>query len=1240
MADTYSLYTQNGVPTANKIFEKVIFQQGLKVSPVDLIAFQDIVIRDFDNFLFATRGQSNGVYKTEYNTETLELYAGLEVSLQEAVVLNPTSNYELKITKGKAYIGGKLVIVPLDDYVEVPDNDVYPGPETLHLILERSEKYFEPTAIGEPGFALVDGIRTSNRYEAGYILRLVLEEDLPEIDENGNQVYIELAKLVRPPILKTQFDMTLNQIDGDNDEGVNWAKFESNLHILNVEKVSYLFNGISVSKIPSTITQAQWDLLNDNTKSTTLMSGVYYVPYTKYVLIVNPSMSSITQEKIWYMPHSASLELTDTRDIMEDLPSVIDAAFQAIHDIAEHTTKCFTKYVPYGLNDGYTPGPNGIDDITSPNYNPNGNIFWVLPIATGEDIIVYDDYIEINQSEYIVTDVEERTYNENGQSITKELGKITFNTPPAADRKLTVTFYHDAHTIYLENAKHELHRNDISAHPLYINNEEMSEHLANDDIYNTCPDIIDGELPVIAHDNRYYPMSISDSKYSETEHNHDELYSLLEHNHQISEIDTLQEQLIKIEDNIGVYNKTTRLIMEQFEEGVDGLRDHFIIDSLLMQDETVQLIGIRADLTEDSIDNPVILTLLRNPYNITGRIDSISGVYTIVDNYAIFPNGLSGSIEFLDSDNKHILTSTIVSNTETSITVSDDISTLNLNNRFIVNPHTITSIESNFIIKDDIANFPVDGSWVGGNIQVLDNSDIWHNFKIASNTENTITIDSSDLSFDISSFTAVGKYYLVNDFTVGGINPWSEPQKVSYGGKNLGLVISAVQLDDEIWSLWVDTQNEGLTHTLWWSTREKVVGGEGEVWSPPTDTGFNVDEDCRPSIVVLPNNTNPNNEDLMWLFSFNHELYYSYVTYGQTSYSDPAVKFCGGILTNIYSPEGICINKGANNEIWIVYVKEDSGYNGIFLRRFSTNAPYNAIDQEIKISSNDVNCYHPTISQELGGSGNIWIAWGEDNNSYDNSKMPKIKIIDIDTIEVAPVQGIPILTDINFINTFNVDSKMELHHSNNGDTWLVYSILEGGAFKVYYLLLEYQSETNSIINLTPPVELNNGHEVSITERSDSTIWINYNQATQVYSQVRLLGNGEVKWTQSTGELITEVAPEANTFIELRWQLPFVNLESRLEVVESEIRTQSQKLEELETLINNFYNEGTLTYVSNIDWTLPLEYNNNKAKNLRIFVNGLRLRSTYDWVIINDNTVHFTNSTPNTSIIVIEWDQIL
>jgi hypothetical protein len=1245
MADIYSLYTQNGVPVANKIFEKIIFQNGLKLSPLDLTDFQDIIIRDFDNFLFATRGQVNGIYKTEYEIETEELIAGLEVSLQKAEKLSPSSNYELKINKGKAYIGGKLVIVPLDDYIEVPDNDMYPDFLQLYLILERNEIYFEPTAIGEPGYAITDGQHTSNRYENGYIIRLV--ENLPtEVDQNGTIKYIKLARLERPTILKTQSDISLDKLDGIDDSGINWNKYESNLHILNTEKVIYLYNGIETTKILYTITQEQWDSLHNGIVSS-LTNGVYYVPYTKNVLIVSSGISQISQERIWYMPHTSNLSVIDERYIMEDLPSVISAAFEAVNDLTEHKTNFFSNYIPYGLNNGLTPGSSGIQDTSIPDYNENGRTFWVLPIAESEPINIYlgegESKITVSPSNYVVTNNQIRTYNIDGNSITKELGRIVFNVAPSIGQRLTIDFYHDAHTLYVENTKHEAHRNALDAHPLYINNTEMSEHLIN--LNDTYPIVVNGSLPFKAHDNRYYSQSQLDSGIhakAPLVHNHNTVYSQLGHEHQVSEIQTLQEQLVKLENNLGVFDKTTSLIFENIEEGVDGIKDHFIIDSLLMQDETIQLIGVKSDLTGDIIDNPVILTLLKDPSNITGRIDSLSDNYTLIDNYANFPIGMTGSITFLDIDNKPVLTSAIVSNTTTTIRVVSDIHGIvilpigeDLGSKYIVNLRTITSLESNYIIKDSGANFPTDDRWVGGNIQVTDNLNIWHTYKILSNTINTITLDK-----DISGITAIGRNYLVNDFTEGGINPWSEPQKVSFGGNNLGLVISAVQQDDEVWSLWVDTLDAGLTHNLWWSTRKKEISEEGESWSPPINTGFNVDSDCRPSIVLLPNESNPLNQDLLWLFSEGHSIRRSLVTYGQTNYSTPSELFYGS--GNIYAPEGIFIDRGGNNEIWLIYVREDNGYNGIFLRRFYTNnpysgiIPYNTIGSEIKLSVNNKNCYHPTISQELTSNGNIWVAWGEDNSDFDNRKKPIIKILNTNAIAVISSQYIPI--DITtYLSELNNDSKMELHHSTDGDVWLVYSKLVGGAFKVFYTLLRYESLSNNIVNVTPPVELNWGHQVSITERSDNTIWINYNQATQVYSQIRTLGNGEVKWIRSTGDLILEKAPENNTSIELRWQLPFVNIESRLEAVESELRTQSQKLEEIESRVKE-YHEGTTSYIDDTHWLLPIEYVVNKASNLRIFVNGLRLRSV-DWSL-NDSTITFINNTPIVSKIIVEWNQIL
>lgn len=1158
MPDILSLYTQNGVPVASKTFEKVVFKSGFQVSPTDLISLQDVIIRDFDNFLFATRGLINGVYKTEYDPIKDELFPGLEVSVQEATVLNPTSNYELRISKGKAYIGGKLVILPLADYIEIPDNNLYPDPITLHVILEREVKDFIPTALGQPGFSLLDGKYTSDRKEVLYKLRLV--DDLPdEKDSNGNSTYIELAKLFRPPILKVQNEIFLNSLDGEHDEGVNWAKYETNLHILNVQKVVYLtYSGETITKTPTAISQAQWEQLNNKNIRSSLVSGVYYVPYTKNILIVTSDVKLISQERIWYMPHTAGLQLTDMRYIIEDLPSVISAAFKAVRDLDEHKTNCFTAFIPDGLVDEFT----------------NGQVktFWTLPICDNEPLIVKLGNTIVAPSAYTVTNVIPRTYEKNGQMVTELMGKIEFKVAPAPGQRLTIDFYHDSHTLYVENAKHEAHRNDIDAHPNYINNLEFSSHIKN-------LDDSDGDInSIIAHDNRYYPISRLDHPTlgkADKIHSHNELYSLLGHIHQISNVDTLSSILTRIEDNLGVFNRTTRLILEKTEQGIDGVKTVFPVDSLLLLDETARLVGVRADLTSDNIKNPVILKLLNNPSN-----------------------------------------------------------------------GTITGVLNNNTIEDSSANFPIDGSLIGGHINP--NIEGVDTFEIVSNTKKTITVKEN-----ISNYTSIGKKYKVNDFTYGGINPWTAPQRISYGGKNLGLVISAVQADDEVWAVWVDTQDNGLTHNLWWSTK-KV---DDDVWSPPVNTYFRVDGDCRPSIVKIPNGMN---EDLMILFTDNGNMYYSYISHGQTFFGDRVLFY--DLPSKIYFPKGIYVRNQSGNgdKIWVVYRRENNGVFNIYLRVFNSdfNNAYAPEGNEILLSDGVNNCFYPTISQENKDGGDIWISWVCDNSEFDNRNKPIITILDVNlNFKVAPT-FIP-SDQAKVLDNFNTESRMELHHGSDGNVWLVYSINEGGAFNIYYIYLSYDSVTNLIRNENPPVELNRGHEVSITERSDSTIWITYSQSTQVYNQVRLLGSGEVKWNSLEKTLEFEVPPIPGSYIELRWQLPFGDIEGRLEAVESEIRTHRQKLEQLAALLNLSVDvdwgqvietldtilkgiskpyEGDCSYLDIHHWRMPGEFEADKSSFLRIYKNGNRLKKITDWNI-NGNVITFVEPTTNDQIVIAEWEQV-
>ena len=63
------------------------------------------------------------------------------------------------------------------------------------------------------------------------------------------------------------------------------------------------------------------------------------------------------------------------------------------------------------------------------------------------------------------------------------------------------------------------------------------------------------------------------------------------------------------------------------------------------------------------------------------------------------------------------------------------------------------------------------------------------------------------------------------------------------------------------------------------------------------------------------------------------------------------------------------------------------------------------------------------------------------------------------------------------------------------------------------------------------------------------------------------------------------------------------------------------------------------YFVDVDhWLMPSEYNEVISSSIRLFKNGSRLRENTDWTI-SGNLITFTQPTPDTSIVIAEWNQV-
>lgn len=177
----------NNYPLKYKKFSKVLFVSGnpetgqrIKLDPADFNDMQDIWAGRLDDFMAAIRGLESGILD------------GCSVVVQAKQMTNAASGYEVVVSPGNVYVNSNIVCLAIAHALELPAPS-WVGFKSHYLIVKPiigEESRFIPTAIGDPGFSLLSGRRTSDRLEVKFDLQLVTE-----LPSNSDEWYVLLAEL-------------------------------------------------------------------------------------------------------------------------------------------------------------------------------------------------------------------------------------------------------------------------------------------------------------------------------------------------------------------------------------------------------------------------------------------------------------------------------------------------------------------------------------------------------------------------------------------------------------------------------------------------------------------------------------------------------------------------------------------------------------------------------------------------------------------------------------------------------------------------------------------------------------------------------------------------------------------------------------------------------------------------------------------------------------------------------------
>jgi hypothetical protein len=288
-------------------------------------------------------------------------------------------------------------------------------------------------------------------------------------------------------------------------------------------------------------------------------------------LRVNESVTSINDIEL----------ILSGRNILMNMKSIQDAAVYAKAMLDEHLVFYFDKQDLVGEIDG-------VNNVFRTKY----------PLLSNTTVEIYVNNELLAPESYTVTttDLWDTTHE-------APVTEIVFNSIPAEDTILQASYYPEQHVQYLSKFR-------------------FAEHLgaASED-----------------HDNRYYTEAEIDAwrvehNADETAHpthvlwtdfeewkglhtsaastDHDNVYSRLGHGHTIDDVELLRNQIVNLSEQIGYGDAAYYTITQMITSGVDGINRIFPITHSLLDNGVGFVKQVRADITNDAIKNPAVLTVI------------------------------------------------------------------------------------------------------------------------------------------------------------------------------------------------------------------------------------------------------------------------------------------------------------------------------------------------------------------------------------------------------------------------------------------------------------------------------------------------------------------------------------------------------------------------------------------------------------------------------------------------------
>jgi len=193
---------------------------------------------------------------------------------------------------------------------------------------------------------------------------------------------------------------------------------------------------------------------------------------------------------------------------------------------------------------------------------------------------------------------------------------IEFYDAPSTGSILSASYFADHHPQYLSNFS-------------FIKHCESNDH---DERYYTEAEV-DAWRDAHKNSDDSHPLYVTGAFFegwrqqhiSNETSEHDNVYTRIGHRHSIGDTEDLQDNLVELSQAIGYGNSDYYIVSQEIYENINGENKIFPLTCELLDNGTGYIKNVRADISHDSVRNPVLLSVI----DASEDFDGESGAFTV-----------------------------------------------------------------------------------------------------------------------------------------------------------------------------------------------------------------------------------------------------------------------------------------------------------------------------------------------------------------------------------------------------------------------------------------------------------------------------------------------------------------------------------------------------------------------------------------------------------------------------------